>query len=532
MENAALAALPRQTAVPGRATDPGSTQTIPDSAVTDPGGIQTAPAKALGQAVPGASEAYRSYALHHDVAVTAEALQSAGVSLAQAYIYADALVSDSMSLPLTDLQKSNLASLHADPVAQSVWNRLRPTPAADVIEPDVRAEVMDAEIPSAEQTTYKSHETNEGRVVDNKENYDTIINTGTMRTASKTKTAQQCRGQLFRDGVFPPYKTSHSNSHEIAERWARSEEGRTERRRLLSHRGKWYVIEVVDDGVYGYRIVAKLNDSEYKRRLTFHGTTSRDQSISDIALGNATRHRETDRDEGAGYRADSNQSGYGGENPSVLRVDTDQDGRRKAESNEIGDNRSGSTDRNRRYEPSVTTLRLDALGARAKQLRKSLKSDRVSRTRKTEYRRELRKIQKEMEELMPDYYPSKTGNSDRRGYAQEVARNGQTWNASIQRFENSYEKTDNPEKVGIQFFAIKTQHATERSMQRGLSDFAIEEAISNPLYIGEVVFDSEGRKSVKYVGKEATVVINPDTQAVITTWKTGSRIRRKYGIGD
>ena len=29
-----------------------------------------------------------------------------------------------------------------------------------------------------------------------------------------------------------------------------------------------------------------------------------------------------------------------------------------------------------------------------------------------------------------------------------------------------------------------------------------------------------------------TVVINPDTQAVITTWKTGSRIRRKYGIGD
>ena len=139
VENAALAALPRQTAVPGRATepgstitDPGSTQTIPDSAVTDPGGIQTAPARALGQAVPGASEAYRSYALHHDVAVTAEALQSAGLSLAQAYIYADALVSDAMSLPLTDLQKSNLASLHADPIAQATWSRLRPTPAEPI----------------------------------------------------------------------------------------------------------------------------------------------------------------------------------------------------------------------------------------------------------------------------------------------------------------------------------------------------------------------------------------------------------------
>ena len=132
VENAALAALPRQTAVPGRATDPVSIQTIPDSAVTDLGGIQTAPARALGQAVPGASEAYRSYALHHDVAVTAEALQSAGISLAQAYIYADALVSDSMSLPLTDLQKSNLASLRADPVAQATWSRLRPTPATSV----------------------------------------------------------------------------------------------------------------------------------------------------------------------------------------------------------------------------------------------------------------------------------------------------------------------------------------------------------------------------------------------------------------
>ena len=82
--------------------------------------------------MPGASEAYRSYALHHDVAVTAEALQSAGISLAQAYIYADALVSESMSLPLTDLQKSNLASLRADPVAQATWSRLHPTPAEPI----------------------------------------------------------------------------------------------------------------------------------------------------------------------------------------------------------------------------------------------------------------------------------------------------------------------------------------------------------------------------------------------------------------
>ncbi len=31
-----------------------------------------------------------------------------------------------------------------------------------------------------------------------------------------------------------------------------------------------------------------------------------------------------------------------------------------------------------------------------------------------------------------------------------------------------------------------------------------------------------------YIGKEATVILNPETGEVVTTWKTGSRIRKKY----
>ena len=126
----------------------------------------------MGQVVPGASEAYRSYALHHDVAVTAEALQSAGISLAQAYIYADALVSDSMSLPLTDLQKSNLASLRADPVAQATWSRLHPTRAAPTAATQTAQQTgpgfadsdpnLPIEQPSAAQTQISNAEKGEG----------------------------------------------------------------------------------------------------------------------------------------------------------------------------------------------------------------------------------------------------------------------------------------------------------------------------------------------------------------------------------
>ena len=100
--------------------------------------------------------------------------------------------------------------------------------------------------------------------------------------------------------------------------------------------------------------------------------------------------------------------------------------------------------------------------------------------------------------------------------------------------ENGQESVENPEnrdkiKPGIQFFAEKTIHADERIEQRQLSEAGVDDALANPLYKGEVIEDAVGRKSVKYIGKDVTVIWNPDSNEVITAWKTGTRIRRKYG---
>ena len=107
--------------------------------------------------------------------------------------------------------------------------------------------------------------------------------------------------------------------------------------------------------------------------------------------------------------------------------------------------------------------------------------------------------------------------------------------AEIKDERKAVEKTEDgaiittTKEVGIQFFAEKTVHANERIEQRGLSETGVDDALANPLYKGDVIVDNAGRKSVKYIGKDVTVIWNPDTGEVITAWKTGTRIRRKYG---
>ena len=87
-------------------------------------------------------------------------------------------------------------------------------------------------------------------------------------------------------------------------------------------------------------------------------------------------------------------------------------------------------------------------------------------------------------------------------------------------------------KPGIQFFAEKTKHASERMAERDVKDSAIDDALANPLFKGQVITDDQGRKSVKYIGKDVTVIQNPDSGEVITTWKTGSNVRKKFERGD
>ncbi|MBO7251396.1 MAG: hypothetical protein J6V25_02095 [Oscillospiraceae bacterium] len=83
-------------------------------------------------------------------------------------------------------------------------------------------------------------------------------------------------------------------------------------------------------------------------------------------------------------------------------------------------------------------------------------------------------------------------------------------------------------KTNLQLFAELTKHAEERREQRSVTDDEIDDALEVPLFVAGVVTDDQGRKSVKHIGKYATVIINPDNGIVITSWRTGTKIRKKY----
>lgn len=103
---------------------------------------------------------------------------------------------------------------------------------------------------------------------------------------------------------------------------------------------------------------------------------------------------------------------------------------------------------------------------------------------------------------------------------------------AAKRYENAKTLANNNKsgkiKMGLQFFANKTKHGSERAKTRSIVEKEIDDAISNPIFKGDIVVDEYGRKSVKYIGKNATVIVNPETDEVVTTWKTGTRTRKKY----
>lgn len=64
--------------------------------------------------------------------------------------------------------------------------------------------------------------------------------------------------------------------------------------------------------------------------------------------------------------------------------------------------------------------------------------------------------------------------------------------------------------------------------ERNVETPDIENALKNPLHIGDIVIDEHGRKSQRFIGENATVNINPDTGKITTVWKTGKSTRKKY----
>ncbi len=74
-----------------------------------------------------------------------------------------------------------------------------------------------------------------------------------------------------------------------------------------------------------------------------------------------------------------------------------------------------------------------------------------------------------------------------------------------------------------------SQHLFERKTFRDIPYEDMTDAFTKPINNATIITDVQGKKSIKYIGKKATVVVNPDTGSVITTWKTGKSTVKKYG---
>lgn len=74
-----------------------------------------------------------------------------------------------------------------------------------------------------------------------------------------------------------------------------------------------------------------------------------------------------------------------------------------------------------------------------------------------------------------------------------------------------------------------SQHLFERKTFRDVSYEDIVDAFTNPLNIGTIKIDEKGRKSIRYIGRKATITVNPDNGTITTVWKTGKDKVKKYG---
>ena len=74
-----------------------------------------------------------------------------------------------------------------------------------------------------------------------------------------------------------------------------------------------------------------------------------------------------------------------------------------------------------------------------------------------------------------------------------------------------------------------SQHLFERKTFRDVPYEDMSDAFTSPLNIGKIKVDEKGRKSIRYIGKKATITVNPDNGTITTVWKTGKDKIKKYG---
>ena len=117
---------------------------------------------------------------------------------------------------------------------------------------------------------------------------------------------------------------------------------------------------------------------------------------------------------------------------------------------------------------------------------------------------------------------------------------GMKWGVRRSREELKYNRNSVAASVNrsIKVFKVATkngilvrgfsEHAADRAAERKVTAQQIVAATQRPMYIDEIRTDSKGRRSQVFIGRKATVSVNPDNGVITTAWKTGKDERRKY----
>ena len=203
-----------------------------------------------------------------------------------------------------------------------------------------RGELSDEDYDSAMDALEQSEEE---RLASEMEQYSF----GGNRNIAKKPNSQynKYRKVFFEENVFPPYNKSHSDSHEVAERWARSEDTQSGECRLISHRGVWYRIQAFDDLKYGYQIMEKIAAKDYEREAMRYGTITGYESLQDSLGKDAPQYNGRSSDGDAGYRADYDGSQHGRENHEIHGLGSHEVRRTELEHNRAGDRPGSRVDR-------------------------------------------------------------------------------------------------------------------------------------------------------------------------------------------
>lgn len=80
---------------------------------------------------------------------------------------------------------------------------------------------------------------------------------------------------------------------------------------------------------------------------------------------------------------------------------------------------------------------------------------------------------------------------------------------------------------GVEINGI-SEHFFKQIESRGISIHETKDALENPLHIFPDKTDGSGLVSRKYVGKQATIAINPETGNLVTAYKTSMKRRNRY----